>query len=149
MSKESPNLPLHNANFKIFISYMVPEILVFSCTETARPDLKITTFKFVTVSGSWTHFYIFSHNQLHLALECVYPMFVCRICMLTKCWKMYSLINFVNLMYLHHFHSSKTYGVTAVWMTCFLRLKKIFSFLTCKWDLRFDKNIRARYSKVT
>ena len=44
VSKESSNLPLHNANFKIFISYMVPEIFVFSCTETARPDLKITTF---------------------------------------------------------------------------------------------------------
>ena len=26
---------------------MVPEIFAFSCTKTARPDLKITTFNFV------------------------------------------------------------------------------------------------------
>ena len=46
MWKKSPNLPLHNANFEIFISCMVPEISAISCTDTPRPDLKITTFKY-------------------------------------------------------------------------------------------------------
>ena len=44
MSKESPNLSLHNANFGIFIARMVPEIFAFLGTDTARPDFEITTF---------------------------------------------------------------------------------------------------------
>ena len=51
MWKKSPNLPLHNANFEIFISCMVPEIFAFSCTDTPRPDLKITTFIYYPSSG--------------------------------------------------------------------------------------------------
>ena len=42
--QKSPNLPMDNANLQIFISYMAPEIFSFSCTDTPRPDLKITTF---------------------------------------------------------------------------------------------------------
>ena len=48
--KKSSSLPLHNANFKIFISYMIPEIITFLCTKTNRPDLKITTFIIVRKS---------------------------------------------------------------------------------------------------
>eukprot|EP00493_Phyllostaurus_siculus_P021584 UN21912 len=44
MSQKSPNLPLHNANFGIFIARMVPEIFAFLGTDTARPDFEITTF---------------------------------------------------------------------------------------------------------
>ena len=44
MSQESPNLPLRNANFGIFIARMVPEIFAFLGTDTARPDFEITTF---------------------------------------------------------------------------------------------------------
>ena len=46
MSQESPNLPLHNANFGIVIARMVPEIFAFLGTDTARPDFEITTFIF-------------------------------------------------------------------------------------------------------
>ena len=41
------NLPLHNANFGIFIACMVPEIFAFLGTDTARPDFEITTFKYL------------------------------------------------------------------------------------------------------
>ena len=47
MSEESPNLPLHNTNFEIFIACMVPEIFAFLGTDTARPDFEIT---FLSVS---------------------------------------------------------------------------------------------------
>ena len=55
MSKESPNLSLHNANFGIFIARMVPEIFAFLGTDTARPDFEITTFNFwlILKKGVW------------------------------------------------------------------------------------------------
>ena len=51
MSQESPNLPLHNANFGIFIARMVPEIFAFLGTDTARPHFEITTFISLVMGG--------------------------------------------------------------------------------------------------
>ena len=59
LSKESPNFPLHNANFKIFISYMVPEIFVFSCTETVLSVLKISpSIQGSQLSKFWWRFFL-------------------------------------------------------------------------------------------
>ena len=52
MWQESPNLPLHNPNFEIFIASMVPEIFAFLGTDTARPDFEKTTFVYVFCSSN-------------------------------------------------------------------------------------------------
>ena len=57
MWQESANIPLHNPNFGIFIASMIPEIFVFLGTETARPDLKITTFIYEFSQILWKRFW--------------------------------------------------------------------------------------------
>eukprot|EP00493_Phyllostaurus_siculus_P001885 UN01895 len=57
MCEKSPRLPLHNANFGIFIACMAPDIFSVLGTDTARPDFEITTFIFENVKK-----HIFARN---------------------------------------------------------------------------------------
>ena len=72
MWQESPNLPLHNPNFGIFIASMVPEIFAFLGTDTARPDFEITTFIFIYSSDvqktpfAWVKIWIKSKIPMQL-----------------------------------------------------------------------------------
>ena len=63
MWQESPNLPLHNPNFGIFIASMVPEIFAFLGTDTARPDFEKTTFKYKSRMISMKYFWEYFDDQ--------------------------------------------------------------------------------------
>ncbi len=46
LPRKSPNSPLQNPNFRIFISLLVPEIFTFFTLDTSGPGFQITTFIF-------------------------------------------------------------------------------------------------------